>query len=105
MSQEQLDASQLDRRRELAMDWLVEQIAELLAVDPETVPDDSAFTDLGLSSVMAVELSDDLQGWTGLTLPPTLAYDYPTIESLAGYIAEESIREGSQLSASHRGDT
>jgi acyl transferase domain-containing protein len=35
-----------------------------------------------------VELSGDLETWLGLTLAPTLLWDYPTIVRLANYLAE-----------------
>jgi acyl-CoA synthetase (AMP-forming)/AMP-acid ligase II/acyl carrier protein len=72
------------------VDWLVEQLAAALGVDTDSISLDAPFVDLGLSSVQAVELSDELQRWTGLTLPPTLIFDYPTINAAAEYIANEA---------------
>ncbi|MDI2127659.1 type I polyketide synthase [Yinghuangia seranimata] len=69
-------------------DWLAGRVASLLGVGPESVPHDMPFTHLGLSSVQAVELSDDLQRWLGVELSATLAYDYPTIDAVAAHVAE-----------------
>ena len=85
------------RQDDLVADWIVERIAELMECDPAGIPVDEPFVDLGLASVQAVELSDDLQTWAGLELPPTLAFDYPTIEAVAGYVAAEVAREGRML--------
>jgi acyl carrier protein len=85
------------RQQDLVADWLVERIAAMIETDPASVPWDAPFTDLGLPSVEAVELSDDLERWSGLTLPPTLAFDYPTIEAVAAYVAGEVEREGRTL--------
>jgi len=79
---------------DLVADWLVDRIAAVLAVDARTIPVDAPFAELGLSSLNAVELSDDLQRWAGLVLSPTLAFDYPTIEAVAEHVAEEAEREG-----------
>ncbi|WP_280234310.1 type I polyketide synthase [Nocardia cyriacigeorgica] len=68
--------------------WLTARIAELVRVDPATLTPDAPFVAFGMSSLQAVELSDDLQRWTGLTLSPTFAYDHPTIaEAVSAIVA------------------
>ncbi|CAK0748675.1 hypothetical protein CCP3SC5AM1_1540002 [Gammaproteobacteria bacterium] len=53
-------------------------------LDPTT-----GFTDLGLDSLMAVELRNLLMTETGLTLPATLVLDYPSIERLTRFILQQ----------------
>ena len=46
------------------------------------------FASLGLDSAAAVGISGDLEVWIGRRISPTVLYSYPTIESLASYLAE-----------------
>lgn len=75
--------------------WLVSQIATRLKVNPHNVDVREPFARYGLDSVQAVNLAGELEEWLGRRLSPTLAYEYPTIEILAQYLAGD--RETSKL--------
>jgi acyl carrier protein len=77
---------------------IVESIAASLNVDANQIASDATFASLGLSSVDAVQLTAVLEDSLGLALSPTLAWNYPTVEELADYLAKELSAKGSSSS-------
>ncbi len=47
------------------------------------------FFKLGMDSIMTVQLRSQLEASIGRPLPPTVAFEYPTVASLADYLATE----------------
>lgn len=69
--------------------WLVSAIAKALRVGAGEIDPTVPFDRYGLDSVAAVELTGDLETWLRRSLPPTLMYDYPTIDSLSVHLARQ----------------
>jgi len=68
------------------------QVARVLGLDPNQALDRRRpLSELGLDSLMAVELRNLLAGdlAQGQSLPATLIFKYPTIDSLASYLSAE----------------
>ncbi|MFD4432721.1 type I polyketide synthase, partial [Nocardia sp. NPDC058497] len=66
------------------------QVATILGhQNTNAVEADKAFSELGFDSITAIEFRNALKAATGLQLPATLVFDYPTPQALAEYLADE----------------
>ncbi|MES4904969.1 MULTISPECIES: type I polyketide synthase [unclassified Streptomyces] len=54
--------------------------------DADAVPPTKPFQELGFDSITAVQLRDRLNAGTGLRLPTTVLFDYPSAEELARHL-------------------
>jgi NAD(P)-dependent dehydrogenase (short-subunit alcohol dehydrogenase family) len=93
---ERLAAVPSEQRSALALETVRSQIAAVLGHrSGQEVEPERPFQELGFDSLSAVELRNRLATASGLRLPPTLAFDYPTPAALAGYLAERCDPESS----------
>ncbi|MEU6644634.1 acyl carrier protein [Saccharomonospora sp. NPDC046836] len=69
--------------------WLAERVAEYREVPVGQIDATVPLAELGLDSVYVLSLCGDVEDTWGLEVEPTVAWDYPTIEALAGYLHGE----------------
>ena len=68
--------------------WLKKWLAKTLRMPAEEIDIRTPFSRYGLDSVDAVGLAGELEEYLSRRLPPTLAYDYPSIEALSKHLAD-----------------
>jgi acyl carrier protein len=89
-AQGRLTAAEIDRLAERIearmLTWLVDQTG----VSPDDVDRQRPLADYGLDSLAAVELSHELEHWLHIRIPAIAAWNYPTPQLLARWLAEQA---------------
>ncbi|WP_063131804.1 type I polyketide synthase, partial [Nocardia fusca] len=85
-----LAAAPADKHDALVLDFVRDQVAAVLGYAAGALIEvDKPFSELGFDSLGAVEFRNRLGRATGLRLPSTLAFDYPTAAAIAGFVRAE----------------
>ncbi|MFF9757103.1 SDR family NAD(P)-dependent oxidoreductase [Streptomyces sp. NPDC014344] len=86
---DRLLAAPAPEREEIVTQLVLREVAAVLGLaSPGALAPDQVLKDLGLDSLMAVELRRRLAQETGLALPATLAFDYPAPERIAHLVLD-----------------
>jgi myxalamid-type polyketide synthase MxaE and MxaD len=75
------------QRQAMLEKQLREEIAQVLRLSPNRIDRETPLQNLGLDSLMALELRNRLEASLGLTLSATLIWGYPTVAALAPHLA------------------
>ena len=73
----------MDRTLKEIEDWMITQLSRLLRVAPHQIDSHQPLARYGLDSMIAAELTADLEDWLHRPLPVTLLEDEQTIEAIA----------------------
>ena len=88
-----LDETPPARRRAFLLSQLRDIVVQVLGLRPsQSLDEHQGLSDLGMDSLMAVELRNRLQQNLDISLPSTLSYDYPTLDALTGYLMKDILR-------------
>jgi acyl carrier protein len=84
---ERLLAAHDRARLEIAIERVQQHVAQILErPEPHTIPPDHGLFEMGMDSLMSVELKNRLERELGQPLPSTLTFNYPSVRALAGYV-------------------
>ncbi|OSC41362.1 type I polyketide synthase [Mycobacterium decipiens] len=83
---EQLTLAPAQQRKKIVLDYLRDAVAEVTRIDGAEIREEAGFFDLGMDSLMAVELRRRVERAVGRELPVTLAMDYPRLVDVADYL-------------------
>src|SRR5581483_3474472 len=67
--------------------WLVARLSKLLGIEAQRIDITRPLTRYGLDSIVALELTTDLEDWLEQTMPDSLLWDEPSIKALVQYLS------------------
>ena len=90
---EDLAVAPIDERTPFLIDKICEQIKLVMGLEEdEAIDPNQPLQELGLDSLMAVELRNILCALIDKQLPATLMFKYPTVASLSGFLIEDMFK-------------
>ncbi|MCK6562451.1 SDR family NAD(P)-dependent oxidoreductase [candidate division KSB1 bacterium] len=99
---QELQQAPSGKRRQMLLAFVEAQALKVLSMEAtQTIHEKQPLTDLGLDSLMAVELRNLLGAGLGLqrALPATLVFDYPTTAAVANYFMRTLFEEETPAAA------
>lgn len=71
--------------------WIITWLQNNAGITEDVIELDKPFADYHLDSVTSVELSYDLEEWSGKELSVTTVWNYPTINQMSAYLSNSGI--------------
>jgi len=68
--------------------WIIAWLAEETGIAASEIEVEQSLLNYSMSSISATILVGDIEDWLGLTLEPTLAWDYPSIAAIVDHLAD-----------------
>ena len=96
---ERLTNAPVQQRKKLLTDYLRDAVADVTRLDGAEIHEDAGFFDLGMDSLMAVELRRRIEQGTAKEIPVTLVMDHPRLSDAADYLLDEVLGLSEGVSA------
>jgi acyl carrier protein len=86
-----MDSSSLTKAvsAEAIQSWILEWLAREMQIPVQDLDPAKSFESFGMTSLLAVTMTGDMEDWLGREVDPAIMYDHPTAASLAGVLAGE----------------
>ena len=94
----QVLAAQGEERLKILEEFIAGQVASVFGTDVAKIDRDTALTNIGLDSLMAIELMNRMESDLGINLPMGTVLNGPNIRELAASILEQILSEDENLS-------
>jgi myxalamid-type polyketide synthase MxaB len=102
---EQIAQAPAGSRQDLIFDHIRRQVIKVLRLDmSQPVDFQRGLTEIGMDSLMAVELRNLLQNDFNRPIPTSAIFEYPTIRELADYFNNEFFSSGNAAESLHHDD-
>src|SRR6201999_2224734 len=89
----------MQQRKKLVLEYLRDAVSDVTRIDAAEIRAEAGFFDLGMDSLMAVELRRRVEHGVGKELPATLAMDYPRLVDVADYLLGDVLDLNTQAAA------
>ena len=100
---QRIKAASPGERRDLLFAHIKDQVVKVLQLEPShPVEPQQGLFDMGMDSLMAIELKNRIETSLGLPLPSVLTFNYSTIESLAEHLESKMLPPESPGKAGER---
>jgi phthiocerol/phenolphthiocerol synthesis type-I polyketide synthase D len=92
-------------RRDLMLAHIQQHAMAVMRLDSRDAVDwRRGLFDIGMDSLMALELKNRLQASLGLSIPSTLAFTYPDVHAISGYLVQRMFPEAAPATAATQAD-
>ncbi len=71
--------------------WMIQWLIARAGVDPVDVDTEKPFANYGLDSMTAVEMSGEIEDWSGVELTPIVVWNYPTVATLSEFVTDQIV--------------
>ena len=94
---QQLQALPTEKQKEMLVLHVGQLVSEILGfTTPQSINERHGFFKMGMDSLMTVQLRARLEASLDCLLPPTIAFEYPTIAELVAYLLAHVLQQDSK---------